>query len=600
MYYSKRAGSDTIAKQRLKAVKLLNALKKIIDIPLKSHLQKRPDDRLDEGLAYNIGQRSSNNKYVGTMPLGILCKEAHNISFEQVTQADKVMHSSPAIKIKGNISLHPIGKIVFERVTSSVGNKRVFSMNFTQLRAYEIQRQCERAKNSIMSQYREIVNNFKDLPYLRKLYLKQQIKLYQTTIARIESDNYVKIALQYIIRKKKSSVLPGKKYRDLLIYKSDGTLDEAASLSIVAEYLILLCKRLKEVVQILVEYEEYICEGYILTIEWPNFNFGIRQRPGDEDEEKPTTNAYEYDCSETKHRDRWVIFVWPLGHIWVVYTKDEVHDIEIKIINDYAKMCPFIIDSPIISKGKIYAKLRARLKEGEKGWMGDGVGWEVFAGMLTKVFGVVWLGFCALASGISLTSLTGIIAMIWVLMYFQQRGQINLYYISTFGDDLVAFGNMVDLPSIVEQDKDSQDYWINLGVSLMYNQVLAMKFFKDRGDKMHSEEIATIGSKAWVNYSTINQRIVMYIVYGFCSDIVTLIDMIGKVDYQGGGNMSEYLEVELPSTPWWDELVKFDAAHLSEYWDSKYITDIDHSDEGKDEDNYWIQSDEDYIISDAV
>lgn len=594
MYAKKRASLDPIQRQMKNCNTLLSALRDICLRNVEEEVKFIPKGLVEPRTADDIGRRTMNSEYVGTMPLGILCTKAERISVNRTVVVDKILGSTNALSITGNVELHPIGKEILKRSTSSVGNKRMFSMNFTELRAQELNRQCQSVRSDIHAVVDEMERNYKDLPHLRDMYVNQQLKLFQLTISRLDSTQFLKNSLSYVVRKKKSSIIKGKKYRDLLIYNMDGTLNEPLSLANIQEYSRLLSRRIKEIVNLLIKYRmKMVQDNYqnILAWVWPHFNFGIRQRPGDTMEEFEQQDG-SYKCKEIKHRDRWVIFIWPLGHIWLPFSKEEVHNIEIAMINDYARLVDFKIDSPIISKGKIFAKLKARLESGEKAYFGDGVRWEVIAGMITMVLGVVWLGYFALASGISLTSMTGIIAMIWVLAYFESIGKIYPYYISTFGDDIFVLGKMQDIEHVIEADKDANDYKIYLGISLQEDEVLAFKYFKDRGDKMVSKKLADLENQIFVNNSNLNQRIVMYITYGYVKDIVTLIELVGKVDYIGGGNLTEYIEVEIVNTKWWDELVNYDKRHL-DLWNGKFISEA--GDKFITTSDVWITEEDEFL-----
>lgn len=524
-----------------------------------------------------------------TMPVGPLTTSATITRIAPCVVADSVLGSCPGYQILGNYDLHPIGRGILNSPDALESTARGFSLSFSSLRKQEFRRQQYKYLSAPM---KEILSAFDSRCYeVRAIFFEWQMGVIRQAAERAMRWAHVDEIRRYAVKHADSTMLvyedplTGRrtpvKWRHLIDYKPDGLVDEPLTNDHMHIFGLILAGVLFSVLEVYSKQKDYTHSGYILVLQTLLLSFGIRQRTGD------FLKLEKGNAEEKVHRSRGVVIIPFLNCIFSVFTKIEVHELENGLFARIQIVAGFKIDGPIQSGGKVYAHLADALNNGN-GWFGDGVNWDTKVAILTKVIGAAWLGWPSLPSGISFTSIAGIVAMVILLMVMQNLKGVTIDKIFSFGDDVVVIGKMVDFKGYIESDEVSQRYQIYLGYSMNLKRVLAFKLFKDSASLMRGEVVAsypawygqnTVQPVTYNHFVTLPERISMLVAYGV-NDIVDPLTFISHVGESFTGSKSWYdtaLE-HLPSTSWWSELLEYDKKVGPVLWNMKYTRDTPEKD----------------------
>lgn len=524
-----------------------------------------------------------NNENITLMPVSAYTCNYNITSVISATCDDKYLGSVSGYRIAGEIQLHPIGVDILSKEYAFEGNFRGYSMGINRCKGIELRRQYARSLK---------LDDLIDKIYKYDLWKRQQDAILE--IQYYILDRWIKYGseimdcdpvsdkrdrldnvVSYFVSHKNSSIRTGVKYGSFLVYEEGSKLVRDKTRDFVKRVFSYIHKGVKRLREWMSKWWHRLKEGILIPcIKYVQCLLGQRMRTGELEIEKGISKTL---MREKIYRTRWVIGIIIISHFWIVMSETEVIEVETYAMKILGKYALFKVISPMIEGGNIWKMLPELIKKYGKGYIVDGVGWEYFSGNLLKPIGCIFVGFIVLGSGMSMTTIVSIAALMLVLSWACSIGEESIEVASLFGDNAILFGDKLkDITGMLETDGRDNEYQIYLGISLVLDKVLGFKCCRDSAEAAIGSNLSRVVGITHLDKVDLNRRIATYVMYGYCShilDALTLMSGIGDIPgYRGGGRLEEYVVEAVKMLPdnKRSELIEFDKMNLNKYWNEKY------------------------------
>jgi len=484
---------------------------------------------------------------------------------------DNVLGRTPSFYIETEMEYHPIIKLNFERDLDEYkfARNRGNSIAFRSLVANELRRQYKKYEKSV-SKLRVAKEWMLKNDIFDKLHNWRK-KVFERYLYRVEEEleKAVECFIPYAGKHKNSKYAPDtywSKYRE----RVDMRDDEKEALRITVAGIISAEGRLARRIYRRLENLFEDARAPELTVAWvlkavKIFIMGMRMRSGE-----LVIDWLNKMFNENIHRTRYVLGLIVAGHIWSVFTEEEVEGMLQEFGELINKSVPFKVHSPLWEKGQFWTELDRIRRNYHPNDLkfGDGSNNEANAGSgLGDGYCTAMIGIVMLMTGGSFTSEDNFAWVVFELMreLFEYGGDFDELF--GFGDDWMIIGD-------VNEDKDfwdKTDVPIILGVHIFKNHSLALTLCRDDADAAEGfSDLNDLINVDNTRISTIDERIAYMIMHGN-SDVYGAIELLGELDFPGGMSKQTWIKKRLPKAKRYEECKKEEENKREELWIKKYI-----------------------------